>query len=291
MIRRATMDRHPKGSVLLSWRTKSNLSPHSFVGTHSYLLHSSPQNPHYPVQGPPTSHPHWSEKRLSYSNSGIKTLELTPPSPYTIQAFTPSHTLPRTLIYKCLNHLNFLFLAGQPTKRAHQYPMWMGDGMGGLPRALWKSHWEPATIPPPSSSTISHTNISFTTHQTLSSISYTANSHAHSHTTDHLHHTNTTTPTTTFITPTPPHQLQVLSPLTHPSHPPNNHAWKMQKKSARTTSTASTRTTSITMSINMSAPTILPKKQLSRRTKQSAQITIPKKHPPTLSPLFQLISG
>ena len=195
------------------------------------------------------------------------------------------------LIYKCLNHLNFLFLAGQPTKRAHQYPMWMGDGMGGLPRALWKSHWEPATIPPPSSSTISHTNISFTTHQTLSSISYTANSHAHSHTTDHLHHTNTTTPTTTFITPTPPHQLQVLSPLTHPSHPPNNHAWKRQKKSARTTSTASTTTTSITMSINMSAPTILPKKQLSRRTKQSAQITIPKKHPPTLSPLFQLISG
>ena len=73
-----TKDHHQKGSSLLSWRTKSNLSPHSFVSTQSCLLHSSSQNPHYPVQAPPTSNSNWSEKTPSYPNSGIKTLEPTP---------------------------------------------------------------------------------------------------------------------------------------------------------------------------------------------------------------------
>ena len=59
---------------------------------------------------------------------------------------------------------------------------------------------EPATITPPSSSTISHTNISSSAHHTLSSISYTTNSHTHSYITDHLHHSNTTAPTTISIT-------------------------------------------------------------------------------------------
>ena len=142
-LSRATMDRHPKGSALLSWPAKSKLIPHSFVDTHSCVFHSSPQNPHYPIRVPPTSHLNWSDETPLYPNSGIKTLELTPlkaASLYFIQPFTPSQTPPHTLIYKCLNHLNYLFLPGQPTKRDRQYWAWMGDGMGGLPRALRKSH-------------------------------------------------------------------------------------------------------------------------------------------------------
>ena len=134
-LSRAIMDRHPKGSALLSWPAKSNLSPHSIVGTHSCMFHSSPQNPHYPVQAPPTSHLNWSDETPSYPNSGIKTSELThlkATSPYTIQPFTLSHTPPHTLIYKCLNYLNHLFLPGQPTKRHRRYWAWMGHGMGGL---------------------------------------------------------------------------------------------------------------------------------------------------------------
>ena len=114
-LNRVTMDRHPKGSALLSWPAKSNLSPHSIVGTHSYVFYSSPQNPHYPVQDLPTSHLNWSDKTLSYPSSCIKTLELTPlkaASSWTIQPFTPSHTSPHTLIYKSVNHLNHLFLPG-----------------------------------------------------------------------------------------------------------------------------------------------------------------------------------
>ena len=49
LISKVTMDHHPKGSALPSWCAKSNLSPHSFVGTHSCLFHSFPQNPHYPI--------------------------------------------------------------------------------------------------------------------------------------------------------------------------------------------------------------------------------------------------
>ena len=54
--RRATMDCHPEGSALLPRPTKSNLSPQLFVGTHSCVFHSSPKNPHYPVQAPTIIH-------------------------------------------------------------------------------------------------------------------------------------------------------------------------------------------------------------------------------------------
>ena len=61
------------------------------------------------------------------------------------------------------------------------------------------------------------------------------------------------------------------------------------KKPARTTSTVSTTTTtttSTTTSITTSAPTIFPKKSRSKRTKQSAQITLSKRHASTLSPFI-----
>ena len=114
----------------------------------------------------------------------------------------------------------------------------MGDSMGGLPSALRKSS---------------------TIHHTLSSISYTANYHTHSHTTDHLHNTNTTTPTTTSITtltpiispkqprlkktkktllalhPQPPQLLQPSRPSPCPYLPscPRNHVPKRQKNPPR----------------------------------------------------------
>ena len=61
---------------------------------------------------------------------------------------------------------------------------------------------------------------------------------------------------------------------------------KEKKNPASTTSAASTTTTSTTSSINTSAPTTFPKKPCSKRTKQSDQIIIPKRHPPTLSPFI-----
>ena len=70
----ATMDCHLKRSPLLSWCAKSNLSSHSFVGTHSCFIHSSPKNLLYPVQSPPTSHINWKDNTFSHPNSGIKTL-------------------------------------------------------------------------------------------------------------------------------------------------------------------------------------------------------------------------
>ena len=91
---------------------------------------------------------------------------------------------------------------------------------------------------------------------------------------------------TTFTTPTLLHQPQTLSPLSHPSYPPNNYAWKIKKTPASTTSAASTTTTSTTSSINTSAPTTFPKKPCSKRTKLSDKIIIPKRHPPTLSPFI-----
>ena len=58
---------------------------------------------------------------------------------------------------------------------------------------------------------------------------------------------------------------------------------KDKKNPAHTTSTASTNTTSTTTSITMSVSTFFPKKSHSKRTKQSIQITIPKRHPSTHS--------
>ena len=72
-----------------------------------------------------------------------------------------------------------------------------GRRYGRFPRALQKSHWETCN----NSSTISHSNISPTTHHTLYSIFDATNSHIHSHTTDHLHYTNTTTISITNLTP------------------------------------------------------------------------------------------
>ena len=142
---------------------------------------------------------------------------------------------------------------------------------------------EPAKIPPHSSSTISHNNISFTTHLTLFSISYTANSHTQFHTTDHLHHTNTTAPTDTTAPTTT--SIITLTTTISPKQPP----YKKIKNTACTTSTASTTKTSSTTSINKSAPTILPKERYSIRTKQSTQITITKRNPPKLSPFISTV--
>ena len=50
-LSRATMGHHTKGSALLSWPAKSNLSPHSFVGTHSCLTLPHKINPHLPSSG------------------------------------------------------------------------------------------------------------------------------------------------------------------------------------------------------------------------------------------------
>ena len=124
----------------------------------------------------------------------------------------------------------------------------MGDGVGGPPRALKKYH----------QGTCNNFSIQLLhqPHQHLlhllshhPPIACTTNSHTHPHThlhtTDHLHHTNTTTSTTT--------------------------------------STASPTTTSTTTSITTSAPTIFSTKLCSKRRKQSTQITIPKRHAPTLS--------
>ena len=68
----ATLDRHPEKSTPLSWPALGKLSSHLFIGTHSCVFHSSPQNPHYPVQAPCTSHLNWSDKTPSYPNRGIK---------------------------------------------------------------------------------------------------------------------------------------------------------------------------------------------------------------------------
>ena len=115
---------------------------------------------------------------------------------------------------------------------------------------------EPATIPPPSSSTISstisHTSIPSTTLHTPSSVSHTANSHTHCHTIEHLHHTNTITPTKT-TTPTTS-SITTLTPIISPKQP-------RRKKTKDPTTT------------------ILP-------NNTSAQITIPKRKPPTLSPFI-----
>ena len=72
-----------------------------------------------------------------------------------------------------------------------------GRRFGRFPRALQKSHWGTCN----NSSTISHSNISATTHHTHYSIFDATNSHTHSHTTDHLHYTNTTTISITNLTP------------------------------------------------------------------------------------------
>ena len=57
--------------------------------------------------------------------------------------FKPS--LPPTLLptrpHKCLNHLNYLFLPGQPTKGHCWYRASVGGSMGGYSRALRKSYW------------------------------------------------------------------------------------------------------------------------------------------------------
>ena len=207
-----------------------------FVSTHSCLFHSSPQNPHYPVETPPTLLPTvWSASAsISLTNSSFQ-----------------------TNLQKDIANIK------------HE----------------WESVWEvfpelsknpirePERIPPSSSST-SHTNISSTSHHTLSSIACTTNSHTHSHTKDHLLQTNTTTPTTTSIT--------TLAPIIFPKQP----RLEKTKKSARTISAISTTTTSATTSITMSAPTIFPKKSCSTTTKQSTHITFPMRHTPTLSPLI-----
>ena len=117
---------------------------------------------------------------------------------------------------------------------------------------------EPQAILPSSSSAISHTNTPPTTHRTLSSSSHTANCHTYSHTTDHPHHTNTTTPTTTSIT--------TFTSIIYPKQPRLN-------KSKNPTHTTSTTTTSTT-------------KHLRSKKRKSTQITIPKRHPPTLSPFI-----
>ena len=122
---------------------------------------------------------------------------------------------------------------------------------------------EPATIPP-SSSSPSHTNISSTTYHTLSSIACTTNSHTLSHTTDHPHQTNT--PTITCMT--------TLAPVIFPKQP-----YLKTTKPARTTSSISITNTSATTS----TPAIFSMKSCSKRIKQSAQITIPKRHAPTFS--------
>ena len=87
-LSRATMDRHPKGSTLLSWSTKSNLTRCATLmckeqrirlSAHIHVCSILPlQNPHFPAHAPPTSHLNWSHKTPSHLNSGIKTLELTP---------------------------------------------------------------------------------------------------------------------------------------------------------------------------------------------------------------------
>ena len=86
-LSRATMDRHPKGSALLSWSAKSKLTRCATLMCKEQRVRLSahihvcsilpPQNPHYPAQAPPTSHLNWSHKTPSHSNSGVKTLELT----------------------------------------------------------------------------------------------------------------------------------------------------------------------------------------------------------------------
>ena len=60
------------GSTILM--CKNNPSSHLFGSTHSCLFHSSPQNPHYPVQAPPTSHLNRSVNTPLHPNSDIKTL-------------------------------------------------------------------------------------------------------------------------------------------------------------------------------------------------------------------------
>ena len=127
-----------------------------------------------------------------------------------------------------------------------------------------------ATIPPSTSSS-GNTNISSTNYHTLSSIACTSNSHNHSHTTDHLYHINTITPTPTSIT--------TLKLIIFPKQP---HL-KKTKIPARNTSALSTTTTSATTSISISVATIFIKKLHSKRTKQSTQVTLSKRHAPILS--------
>ena len=105
---------------------------------------------------------------------------------------------------------------------------------------------EPATIPLPSSSTISQTSISSTTHNTPS-VSYTTNSHTHSHTTEHLHNTNQH-----------PHTNHNLYHCYYPSYPPNNHAEKRQKNTCTTSVVSTTMPSTTTTSNNTSVLTIMP---------------------------------
>ena len=218
--RLATMDHHPKGSALLSWRTEGHPSPHSFGSTHSCLFHSSPQNPHYQVQPPLTSRLNWSEKTPSHPNTGIKTLDPTllkaasPCRPF--KSFLPPTLLPTRRYISASIALSTSSLQANVQK-----------DMADIERE-WKTIWEvfpelsknpsrePATIPSSISSTISHTNISLPL------------------TTPSSHPTPPTptpilTPQTISTTRTPPHQPQPLSPLSHPSYPPNNHSGKRQK--------------------------------------------------------------
>ena len=91
------------------------------------------------------------------------------------------------------------------------------------------------------------------------------------------------TPQTTSTTPTPPHQPQALSPLSHPSYSPNNHAWKIQKNCLHYIH--SLHHTDLNHHLHNHVRNYhLPQKSSSKMTKQSTQITIPKRHPPTLSP-------
>ena len=82
-----------------------------------------------------------------------------------------------------------------------------------------------------------------------------------------------------------------LTPIMSPKQP-HQKKTKNPACTTYTTSTASATTTPTTTTINLSVPTILPKKPRSKRTKkldhQITQITIPKRSPPTLYPFISI---
>ena len=113
---------------------------HIFLFT--YLSHTTclfysppltPQNPHYPIQA--------LQDTPLHPNGSITTKQLAQlwiASPWTNQSFNFFLTPLHTLVSKCLNSLNHLFIPGLPDRHL-QHRTRMGNCMGSRPRTFQKS--------------------------------------------------------------------------------------------------------------------------------------------------------